>query len=76
MKNIRFLSGFFFFFFNFLVVKFSVYLNRLVFVMCQQLLAFAYLLAEIFTCSAMFSKKELAIASNLRFTSRTNFIHS
>ena len=30
--------------------------------------------AEKFSCSAMFSKKELAIVCNLRFISRTNFI--
>ena len=36
-------------------------------------LAFSYLLAENFWCSAMFSKKEFAINSNLKFISRTNF---
>ena len=30
-----------------------------------------YLLAENFSCSAMFSKKDFAIVSNLRFISRT-----
>ena len=39
-------------------------------------LAFSYFLAEIFSCSAMFSKKEIAIFSNLIFISRTNFMIS
>ena len=34
----------------------------------------AYLLAEKFSCSAMFSKKEFAVISNLRFISRTKFM--
>ena len=34
------------------------------------------LLAEQFSCSAMFNKKDLAIVSNLRFISRTNFMLS
>ena len=38
-------------------------------------LAFSYLLADKFSCSAMFSKKEFAIV-NLRFISRTNFMLS
>ena len=33
-------------------------------------------LAEKFSCSAMFSKKEFAIVHNLRFISRTNFLLS
>ena len=37
---------------------------------------FSYLLAEKITCSAMFSKKEFAIVSKLRFISRTIFILS
>ena len=37
---------------------------------------FSYLLAEKFSCSAMFSKKEFAIVSNLKFISRTNFMLS
>ena len=37
---------------------------------------FSYLLAEKFSCSAMFSKKEFAIVNNLRFISRTNFMLS
>ena len=37
---------------------------------------FSYLLAEKFSCSAMFSKKEFVIVSNLRFISRTNFVLS
>ena len=39
-------------------------------------LAFSYLLAEKFSCSAMFSKTEFAIISNSRFISRTNFMLS
>ena len=39
-------------------------------------LAFSYLLAEKITRSAMLSKKEFAIISNLRFISRTNFMLS
>ena len=39
-------------------------------------LAFSYLLAEKFSCLAMFSKKEFAIVSILRFISRTNFMLS
>ena len=38
---------------------------------CQLLLAFSYSLAEKFSCSAVFSKKELAFFSNLRFISKT-----
>ena len=34
---------------------------------------FSYLLEEKMSCSVMFSKKEFAIVSNLRFISRTNF---
>ena len=37
---------------------------------------FSYLLAEKFSCSIMFSKKEFAIVSNLRFISKTNFMLS
>ena len=37
------------------------------------MLAFSYLLAEKCSCSAMFSKKKLAIVSNLRFISMKNF---
>ena len=33
-----------------------------------------YLLAQKFSCSAMFSKKESAIVSYLRFISGTNFM--
>ena len=40
---------------------------------CQQYLAFLYLLSDIVSCSAMFSKTEFAIVNNLRFISRTNF---
>ena len=36
--------------------------------------AFSYLLAEKFSCSAMFSKKVCEIISNLSFISRTNFM--
>ena len=39
-------------------------------------LAFSYLLAEKYSCSAVFSKKELAIVNNLRFISRTSFMLS
>ena len=39
-------------------------------------LAFSYLLAEKMSCSAMFSKKEFAVVSNLRFISRTKFMLS
>ena len=38
-------------------------------------LAFSYLLAEKFSCSAVFSKKIIAIVSNLRFI-RTDFMLS
>ena len=37
---------------------------------------FHFLLAEKVSCSAVFSKKEFAIVSNLRFISRTNFMLS
>ena len=40
------------------------------------LLAFSYLLAEKFSCLAMFSKKEFVIVSNLRFINKTNFMLS
>ena len=36
----------------------------------------SYLLAENFSCSAMFSKKEFAIVNNWGFISRTNFMLS
>ena len=36
----------------------------------------AYLLAEKFSCSAMFSQKEFAVVSNFRFIIRTNFMLS
>ena len=39
-------------------------------------MAFSYLLAEKFSCSAVFSQKEFAIVSNLRFISKTNFMLS
>ena len=39
-------------------------------------LAFLYLLAEKVSCSAISSKKEFAIVSNLRYISRTNFMLS
>ena len=39
-------------------------------------LAFSYLLAEKISCSAMFSNKEFAIVSYLRFISMTNFMLS
>ena len=39
-------------------------------------MAFLYLLAEKFSCQAMFSKTKFAIVSHLRFISRTNFILS
>ena len=39
-------------------------------------LAFSYLLAEKFSCSAMFSKKAFAIVSILMFISKTNFMLS
>ena len=39
---------------------------------CQQQLAFSYSLAEKFSCSAMFSKKEFAIISKFKFISMTN----
>ena len=42
----------------------------------NKLLVFSYLLVEKFSCSAMFSKREFAIFSNLRFISRTNFMLS
>ena len=42
----------------------------------HSLLAFSYLLAEKFSCSAMFSKKKIAIVSNLRFISMKNFMLS
>ena len=37
------------------------------------LLAFSYLLAEKFSCSAMFSKNELDIVSNFRLISMKKF---
>ena len=40
----------------------------------QLLLAFSYLLAEKFSCSAICSKKEFAIVRNLKFISRANFM--
>ena len=40
------------------------------------MLAFSYLLEKKMSCSAMFSKKEFAIVSNLRFISRTKFMLS
>ena len=40
-----------------------------------RLLPFSYLLVEKFSCSAIFSKREFAVVSNLRF-SRTNFMLS
>ena len=40
------------------------------------LLAFSYLLAEKFSCSAMFSKKEFAFVSNLRFINNRKFMFS
>ena len=42
------------------------------------LLAFSYLLAEKFSCSAMFSNKEFALnfVSNLRFINKTKFMLS
>ena len=36
----------------------------------------SYLLAEKFSCSAKFSKKEFAAVSNLRFINRKNFMLS
>ena len=36
----------------------------------------SYLLAEKFSCSAMFSKKEFAVVSNVRFISRKKFMLS
>ena len=40
------------------------------------MLAFSYLLAEKFSCSALLKGKEFGIVSNLRFISRTNFVLS
>ena len=40
------------------------------------LLAFSYLLAEKISCLAIFSKKEFAFVSYLRFIRRTNFMLS
>ena len=40
------------------------------------IISYPYLLAEKFSCSAMFSKKEFGIVSNLRFISMTNFMLS
>ena len=37
---------------------------------------FSYLLAEKFSCSTMYKKKEFAIVSNLRFINMTNFMLS
>ena len=51
-------------------MKFSLLINM------KMLAAFSYLLAEKFLCSAVFSNKEFAIVSNLRFISRTNFMLS
>ena len=38
--------------------------------------SFSYLLAEKVTCSAMLSKEEFAVVSNLRFFNRTKFMLS
>ena len=43
---------------------------------CPNLLAFSYLLAEKFSCSAMFSEKEFAVVCNLRFISMKIFMLS
>ena len=52
-------------------MKFSLLINMKM----PTKLAFSYLLAEKFSCSAMFSKK-FAVVSNLKFVSRTNFMLS
>ena len=39
-------------------------------------MAFSYLLEDKFWCSAMFSKKEFAFVSNLRYISKTHFMLS
>ena len=51
-----------------LSLKFSLLINMK--------MPFSYLLAEKFSCSAVFSKKEIVLLSNLRFISRTNFMLS
>ena len=55
-----------------LSMKFSLLINMKM----PTLLAFSYLLAEKYSCSAMFIKKELAIVNNLRYISGTNFMLS
>ena len=55
-----------------LSMKFSLLINMKM----PTKLEFSYLLAEKFSCSAMFSKKEFVIVSNLRFISRTNLMLS
>ena len=44
--------------------------------MPQRKLVFSYLLAEKFSCSAMFSKEEFGIVNNLRFISIKKFMLS
>ena len=53
-------------------MKFSLLINMKM----PNQLAFSYLLAENFSCSAMFSKKEFATVINLRSINRTNFMLS
>ena len=55
-----------------LSMKFSRQINMKI----PTMIGFLYLLADKFSCSAMFSKKEFAIVSNLRIISRTNFMLS
>ena len=50
-------------------MEFSLLIN-------MKMLAFPYLLAKKFSCTVMFGNNEFAIASNLRFISRKNFMLS
>ena len=55
-----------------LSIKFSLPINMKM----PTIVGIFILLAETFSCSAMFSKKEFATDSNLRFISRINFMLS
>ena len=55
-----------------LSMKFSLLINMKM----PTIVGIFILLAEKFSCSAMFSKKEFAIVSNFRFISRKNFMFS
>ena len=54
----------------------STQLSMKFFLIINNKIAFSYLLAEKFSCSAMLSKKEIGIVSNLRFISMKKFMLS